>query len=72
VVVLAPAAGRPERRRRVYVTTRRDGGGVTARTSVALTRTGRAALERYTVVLRQPLDSASQHQVPDAVPDALP
>jgi len=42
-----------------YVTTRRDGGGVTARTSVALTRTGRAALERYTTVLRQLLDSAS-------------
>jgi DNA-binding MarR family transcriptional regulator len=41
-----------------YVTTHRNGAGVTARTSVALSTTGRAALERYTTVLRQLLDSA--------------
>ena len=41
-----------------YVTTHRNGAGVTARTSVALSRTGRDALERYTTVLRQLLDSA--------------
>jgi DNA-binding MarR family transcriptional regulator len=42
-----------------YVTTERNGNGVTARTSVALTNTGRAALEHYTTVLRQLLDSAT-------------
>jgi DNA-binding MarR family transcriptional regulator len=42
-----------------YVTTVKNGSGVTARTSVALTHGGRAALERYTTVLRQLLDSAS-------------
>jgi len=42
-----------------YVTTQKNGSGVTARTSVALTHTGRAALEHYTTVLRQLLDSAS-------------
>jgi len=47
-----------------YVITRRNGSGLTARTSVALTRSGRAALERYTIVLRQLLDSASQPQTP--------
>ena len=53
-----------------YVTTYRNGSGVTARTSVALTGSGRAALERYTTVLRQLLDSASQPQTPDALPHA--
>jgi DNA-binding transcriptional ArsR family regulator len=43
-----------------YVTTHRSGSGVTARTSVALTGSGRTALEHYTAVLRQLLDSASQ------------
>ena len=43
-----------------YVTTRKDGRGVTARTSVALTHSGRAALENYTRVLRQLLDSAQE------------
>lgn len=42
-----------------YVVTRKDGAGVTARTSVALSHAGRAALERYTTVLRQLLDSAA-------------
>ncbi len=41
-----------------YVTTHKNGSGVTGRTSVALTYGGRAALERYTTVLRQLLDSA--------------
>lgn len=41
-----------------YVTARKHGRGVTARTSVALTHRGRAALDRYTTVLRQLLDSA--------------
>ena len=43
-----------------YVTTHKNGAGVTARTSVALSTTGRAALERYTTVLRQLLDSADR------------
>ncbi len=43
-----------------YVATAKNGSGVTARTSFALTPTGRAALDRYTIVLRQLLDSASQ------------
>jgi DNA-binding transcriptional ArsR family regulator len=43
-----------------YVTAERNGSGVTARTSVALTHNGRAALDRYTVALRQLLDSVSQ------------
>lgn len=54
-----------------YVTTHRNGSGVTARTSVALTGSGRAALERYTTVLRQLLDSASRPQARDVLPDAL-
>lgn len=41
-----------------YVTTSKNGAGVTARTSVALTRTGQAALDRYTATLRRLLDSA--------------
>jgi DNA-binding MarR family transcriptional regulator len=53
-----------------YVTTQKNGGGVTARTSVALTHTGRAALERYTTVLRHLLDSASQPATRDAPTDA--
>ena len=52
-----------------YVTTHRNGSGVTARTSVALTGSGRAALERYTTVVRQLLDSASQPQAHDVRPD---
>jgi DNA-binding MarR family transcriptional regulator len=43
-----------------YVATEKNGSGVTARTSVALTHSGRAALESYTTVLRQLLDSADQ------------
>jgi DNA-binding MarR family transcriptional regulator len=42
-----------------YVTTHKNGSGVTARTSIALTHTGRAALEHYTTVLQELLDSAS-------------
>jgi DNA-binding MarR family transcriptional regulator len=42
-----------------YITTQRNGSGVTARTAVALTLGGRAALERYSAVLRELLDSAS-------------
>lgn len=41
-----------------YVTTVRTGRGVTARTGVSLTPSGRSALERYTTVLRQLLDGA--------------
>jgi DNA-binding MarR family transcriptional regulator len=41
-----------------YVSTEKNGSGVSARTAVALTSTGRAALDRYTTVLRQLLDSA--------------
>ncbi len=43
-----------------YVSTHKNGSGVTARTSVALTHSGRAALEHYTTVLRQLLDSAAK------------
>ena len=39
-----------------YLRTEKTGRGVIARTSVELTRDGRAALERYTAVLRQLLD----------------
>ena len=42
-----------------YVRTEKTGGGATARTSVALTHSGRAALELYTTTLRGLLDSAS-------------
>jgi DNA-binding MarR family transcriptional regulator len=42
-----------------YVTTEKNGSGVSARTAVALTNTGRAALDRYTTALRQLLDSAT-------------
>ena len=47
-----------------YVATEKTGNGVTARTSVMLTHSGRAALERYTVVLRQLLDSAQPTLTP--------
>ena len=42
-----------------YVTTVKSGSGVNARTSVSLSRVGRKALDTYTAVLRQLLDSAS-------------
>jgi DNA-binding MarR family transcriptional regulator len=42
-----------------YVTTVKSGSGVTARTSVSLSQQGRKALDTYTAVLRQLLDSAS-------------
>jgi DNA-binding MarR family transcriptional regulator len=42
-----------------YVMTAKSGRGVTARTSVSLSQQGREALDAYTAVLRQLLDSAS-------------
>jgi DNA-binding MarR family transcriptional regulator len=45
-----------------YVATVKSGAGVTARTSVSLTRDGRAALASYTAVLRQLLDAAAAPQ----------
>jgi DNA-binding MarR family transcriptional regulator len=42
-----------------YITTKKNGAGVTARTAVALTNGGRAAFDRYTTNLRQLLDSAN-------------
>jgi DNA-binding MarR family transcriptional regulator len=42
-----------------YVMTAKSGSGVTARTSVSLTQQGRKALDAYTAILRQLLDSAS-------------
>jgi DNA-binding MarR family transcriptional regulator len=42
-----------------YVTTVKSGRGVTSRTSVSLSQQGRRALDNYTAVLRQLLDSAS-------------
>ena len=47
-----------------YVTTLKSGSGVTGRTAVSLTRDGRAALDRYTVVLRSLLDSADAERQP--------
>jgi DNA-binding MarR family transcriptional regulator len=41
-----------------YVSTHKNGSGVTARTAVELTHRGRAALDQYTAVLRELLDSA--------------
>jgi DNA-binding MarR family transcriptional regulator len=40
-----------------YVRTEKTGSGVNALTTVALTTGGRAALERYTAVVRQLLDA---------------
>lgn len=42
-----------------YVATARSGRGVTARTGVSLTPSGRIALERYSSALRQLLDGAA-------------
>ena len=41
-----------------YITTQRNGSGVTARTAVEFTHGGRAALDRYSATLRALLDSA--------------
>jgi DNA-binding MarR family transcriptional regulator len=43
-----------------YVTTNKNGSGVTARTAVAITQDGRSALKEYSTVLRQLLDSATE------------
>ena len=45
-----------------YVTTAKSGKGVTARTAVSITGAGRLALDRYTVVLRDLLDSVDIEQ----------
>ena len=42
-----------------YVAAEKTGNGPTAQTSVALTSSGRAALDHYTMVLRDLLDTAS-------------
>src|ERR1700744_6476175 len=42
-----------------YVTTVKSGRGVTSRTSVSLSHQGRDALDTYTAVLRELLDSAT-------------
>lgn len=42
-----------------YVRTEKNGNGPTAQTSVTLTHAGQAALDRYTTVLRQLLDTAN-------------
>ena len=42
-----------------YITTVKSGRGVTARTAVSLTQDGRAALDRYSTVLRDLLGSVS-------------
>jgi DNA-binding MarR family transcriptional regulator len=59
-----------------YVTTVKTGSGVNARTSVSLSQQGRQALDTYTAVLRQLLDSASTngtspHQPGPANPDRI-
>jgi DNA-binding MarR family transcriptional regulator len=45
-----------------YLKMRKSGSGVNALTAMSLTREGRAALDRYTAVLRGLLDSADQQQ----------
>ena len=45
-----------------YVTTNKNGSGVTARTAVAITQEGRSALREYSTVLRELLDSAGMSQ----------
>jgi DNA-binding MarR family transcriptional regulator len=45
-----------------YVRTNKTGSGVNALTTIALTHEGRAALERYSIVLRQLLDAAEPVQ----------
>jgi DNA-binding transcriptional ArsR family regulator len=45
-----------------YVRTEKTGRGVTARTSVELTRDGRGALERYTAAVRRLLDGVESVQ----------
>jgi DNA-binding MarR family transcriptional regulator len=47
-----------------YVRTDKTGTGTSALTTVALTRRGRDALERYTAVLRELLATAEQAQPP--------
>jgi DNA-binding MarR family transcriptional regulator len=47
-----------------YVQTEKTGSGTSALTTVTLTHEGRAALERYTTVLRQLLDTAEPAQPP--------
>jgi DNA-binding transcriptional ArsR family regulator len=48
-----------------YVRTDKTGSGVNALTTVALTRDGRTALDRYTSALRQLLDAAEPARQPD-------
>jgi DNA-binding MarR family transcriptional regulator len=45
-----------------YVRTKKTGSGTSAQTTVTLTREGRAALDRYTTVLRQLIDPARPAQ----------
>lgn len=45
-----------------YVTTVKSGRGVTARTAVSITRHGRSALDRYTAIVRDLLDSVSSER----------
>ena len=45
-----------------YVDTEKTGSGTSAQTTIALTHDGRAALDRYTTVLRQLLDTAGPAQ----------
>jgi DNA-binding MarR family transcriptional regulator len=45
-----------------YVQSEKTGSGTNAQTSVTLTRQGREALDRYTTVLRQLIDSARPAQ----------
>jgi len=47
-----------------YVQINKTGGGVSALTTVALTRDGRAALDRYTASLRELLDRAELPRQP--------
>ena len=63
---LNPVIHTPARLRKLedaeYVTTNKNGSGVTARTAVAITQEGRSALREYSTVLRELLDSAGMSQ----------
>ena len=51
-----------------YVDTEKTGSGTSAQTTIALTHDGRAALDRYTTVLRQLLDTAGPAQQREQAP----
>ena len=55
-----------------YVTTVKEGRGVTGRTSISLSQHGRQALDTYTTALRQLLDLASANSDSSSNPAPAP